>query len=201
MTGTKTWKCKWRWKTPSKPRCCSSGSSSCSCRTWMPFPTKSTSPWSSTTTMTVGDFVALCIKSEIKRSDFIFVFFALFYLKSHSCRLPTSRLQGGGVRSPVVWGNACALQSGWGAHILSRLESPSVCGAKPGGETSEKRFPEGERATFCGWGKEGKLSVKMLQNNLLLDLTILLFCRFLQRKWTLRGISLLRMVRLLPKTC
>ena len=47
------WRCRSQWRTPREPLCCSSESSSCSCRTWTPSPTTSTSPWSSTTMMTV----------------------------------------------------------------------------------------------------------------------------------------------------
>lgn len=52
-TGTMTWRRRWHWRTPREPWCCSSGSSSCSCKTWMPSPTTCASPWSSTITTTV----------------------------------------------------------------------------------------------------------------------------------------------------
>lgn len=47
------WMCRWPWGTPRRPQCCSSGSSFCWCRTWVPSPRTCTSPWSSTITMTV----------------------------------------------------------------------------------------------------------------------------------------------------
>ncbi len=52
-TGTTMWRCRWHWRAPKEPLCCSSGSSSCLCRTWMPSPITSTSPWSSTIMTTV----------------------------------------------------------------------------------------------------------------------------------------------------
>ena len=141
------WRCRWHWRTPREPRCCSSGSSSCSCRTWTPSPTTCTSPWSSTTTTTVRH-IGLCWSKMNSSVISCWVKTSCSPLHSHSCWLPATRLQGRRLWQPLVWRHGGALQGGRGADGLPHLERARVCGAKPAQEASRREPPEGDQAGY-----------------------------------------------------